>query len=254
MSSCHSRTTTWQLVTFGQRVGEIGELVIVRREDRLRPGARVRRQVLGDRPREAQPVERRRAAADFVEDDQAARRRAVQDVGRLLHLDHERRLAARDVVGRADAREDAIDDRQLGAARRHERPGLRHQAEERRLPQVGRLAAHVRAGEDDRAGASSPSSVTSFGTNASAHVALDDGMAHVDGDELVAGVHHRLRVVLGGRRLGERREHVERGQPSRGLLDARRLGRDRARAGARRSRPRARDSARRRRAPSLRTP
>ena len=44
----------------------------------------------------------------------------MQDVGGFLHFDHERRLAARDVVGRADPREDAIDDRNLGVARRHE--------------------------------------------------------------------------------------------------------------------------------------
>ena len=56
----------------------------------------------------------------------------VQDVGGLLHLDHEGGLAAGDVVGRADPREEAIDDRQLGAARRHERAGLGHQAEQRR--------------------------------------------------------------------------------------------------------------------------
>ena len=105
--------------------------------------------MLGDCPGEAQPVEGRRAAADLVEDDEAARRGAVQDVRRLLHLDHEGRLAARDVVGRADAGEDPIDDRQLGAAARHERPGLRHEAEQCGLAEIGGLAAHVRSGEDD---------------------------------------------------------------------------------------------------------
>ena len=43
----------------------------------------------------------------------------------------------------------AIDDRELGRPRGHERAGLRHQAEQRRLSQVRRLAAHVRAGQDD---------------------------------------------------------------------------------------------------------
>ena len=57
-------------------------------------------------------------------------------------------------------------------------------------------------------------------------MALDDGMPDVDGDELVAGVHHRLGVVLGGCRLGERREDVERSQPPSGLLNPRRLGGD----------------------------
>ena len=132
----------------GRGVGEIGELVIVRGEQRLRPHLRVGREELGDRPGDAEAVEGRRAAADLVEHDQAARGRGVQDVGGLLHLDHERRVAARDVVRCADAREDAIDQRDLRLARRHERSGLRHDAEQRGLPQVGRLAAHVRAGED----------------------------------------------------------------------------------------------------------
>ena len=166
MSSFHSRAATWKLATRGQRVGEIGELVIVRREDRLRPRPAVRRQVLGDRPGEAQAVERRRAAADLVEDDQAPRRRAVQDGGGLLHLHHERRLAAGDVVGRADAREDAIDDGELGRARRHERAGLRDQARAarrcRRNVDLPPMFGPVRM---TTCGAA-PSSWTSFGTNA----------------------------------------------------------------------------------------
>ena len=54
------------------------------------------------------------AAADFIEHDQAARRGGVQNDGGLGHLHHERGTAAREIVGRADAREDAIDDGQHG--------------------------------------------------------------------------------------------------------------------------------------------
>ncbi len=103
------------------RIGQVGELVIVRGEQRLGARARVRRQVFGDGPRDAETVERGRAAADFVEHDEASRRGEVQDRRRLLHLDHERRVPARDVVRGADAREDAIDERQLRLPRRHER-------------------------------------------------------------------------------------------------------------------------------------
>ena len=48
------------------------------------------------------------------------------------------------------AGEDAVDHRHLGLARRHERPDLRQQRDQRRLAQVGRLAAHVRARQDDQ--------------------------------------------------------------------------------------------------------
>ena len=43
-------------------------------------------------------------------------------------------------------------------------------------------------------------------------VPLDDRMAHVGGDELVAGVHQRLGVVLDGGGFGQRAQHVERGE------------------------------------------
>ena len=59
-------------------------------------------------PREAQAVERARAAADFVEDHQAARRGVVQNVRGLAHLHHERGLPARQIVAGADAGEDAV--------------------------------------------------------------------------------------------------------------------------------------------------
>ena len=60
------------------------------------------------------------AAADLVEDHQAARRRVVEDVRRLGHLHHERALAAAQLVAGADAREDAVgqaDRRLLAPAR-----------------------------------------------------------------------------------------------------------------------------------------
>ena len=54
-------------------------------------------------------------------------RGVAQDVGRLLHLDHEGGLAAQDLVGGADAREDAVDEAELGLARGHEAAHLRHE-------------------------------------------------------------------------------------------------------------------------------
>ena len=128
------------------------------------PGAVVRRQVLGHRPGDAQPVEGGGAAAHLVEHDQALRGGVVQDVRRLLHLDHEGRLPARDVVGRADAREDAVDQAELGLPGRHERAALRQQRQQRHLPQVGGLAAHVRAGEHDQLMRRAVRASTSFGT------------------------------------------------------------------------------------------
>ena len=90
----------------GSRCGQFGQLVIMRGKQRLCADLVV--QMFDDGPGQAQPVERARAAPDLIQDHEAARRRVVQDVGRLAHLHHERRLAARKVVARADAREDAV--------------------------------------------------------------------------------------------------------------------------------------------------
>ena len=119
--------------------------MIVRGEERL--GARVGVNVFDRRPGDRQPVIGRGAAADLVEQDQRARRRRVEDGRRLRHLDHESRAAARQVVGGADAGEDAVHQpeprRTCGTKRSH----LRHQHDQRGLPQIGRLAAHVRPGD-----------------------------------------------------------------------------------------------------------
>src|SRR5262245_52380964 len=56
-----------------QRVGEIGQLVIVRGEDRFRTGTPVGRKMLGYGPRETEPVEGGGAAPDLVEDHEALR-------------------------------------------------------------------------------------------------------------------------------------------------------------------------------------
>ena len=82
-------------------------------------------QVLGDGPGDADAVKGARAAADFVEYDQAVAGGVVQDIGRLLHLDHERAAAAGQVIARAHAREDAIQQRDAGALGRHERTHMR---------------------------------------------------------------------------------------------------------------------------------
>ena len=129
-----------------QARGQFGQLVIVRREQSLCANLVV--QKFDDGPRQAEAVERARAAADFVQDHQAARRGVVQYVRRLAHLDHEGGLAARKVVARADAREDAVHEVDARRRRRDERTGVSQQREQRDLPDVGALARHVRPGDE----------------------------------------------------------------------------------------------------------
>ena len=107
-------------------------------------------------------------------------------------------------------------------------------AQQRGLPQIGGLAAHVRAGQDDQLAASCRSSVDVVGHE---RAAAGDGRAvrRPDAgrratDQLVAVVHVRLGVVVDGGDFGQRGEHVERGERARGRLNPRRFGGDRARA------------------------
>ena len=69
--SFHSRTATLKFFNRGKRAGEFGQLMIMRREQRF--GANLIVQMLHDGPRQAQTVERAGAAADFIQDDKAAR-------------------------------------------------------------------------------------------------------------------------------------------------------------------------------------
>ena len=134
----------------------------------------------------------------------------------LLHLDHEGRLPARDVVGGADARVNAIDDTDLRFARGDERSGLGQQAQQGHLPQVGRLAAHVRASENHELvrRAVQPHVIRH---ERAARQPFDHGMAEVDGDEFVTVIHKRLRVVAERRGLGESGQHIERRHGLRGI-------------------------------------
>ena len=132
-------------------LGEFGQLVVVRRKLRAAAAGGIVVQELRDRPGDRKPVERARAAADLVENDQALRRHMVQDVRGFDHLDHEGALAARQVVGRADARENPVDQPELHRLGRNERSHLREHHQQRSLPDVGRFAGHVRPGDQHHA-------------------------------------------------------------------------------------------------------
>ena len=106
-------------------------------------------QLLRHRPGDGEAIEGRGAAAHLVEEDEAARRRVVQDARRLDHLDQEGALAARQIVLGPDARQDAIDQPDGRRARGDEGADLRHDHEQRGLAHEHALAAHIGPGQDD---------------------------------------------------------------------------------------------------------
>ena len=130
----------------GQLV-ERRELEIVRGEERA--AADLRLQVLDHRLGDREAVIGARAAADLVEDHEAAGGGPIEDSRGLRHLHEKCACAAGDVVARADPGEEPVDDADPGPLRRHEASGLREHCKERRLPDERALATHVGPGHEE---------------------------------------------------------------------------------------------------------
>ena len=180
--------------------------MVMRREDRLAPDVFV--QVLAHRPRDREPVPRRRAASDLVQQHQAPRRRRVQDRTRLRHLHHERRLPAHEIVARTHTREHPVGDPHPRRRRRHIAPHLRHQHQQTYLSQYGTFPGHVRTGQDDHPRIGRERHVVRDELVARHHP-LHHRMPPAHDLERRPVVHHRPHIALARRDLGERRQHVE---------------------------------------------
>ena len=109
----------------GEKVGEFGELVIVGGEERAR--ASVLLEMLDHSPSDGEAVERGGAAANLIEEDEAGRSGVIENSGDFAHFDQEGGTPTREIVTRADAREDSVGDGQFRLARRNERAHLRHE-------------------------------------------------------------------------------------------------------------------------------
>jgi hypothetical protein len=130
----------------GEEIGQFVQLVVMGGEE----GPRTDRgmQILGQRPGNADPVERTGSPPDLIEEDQAAVGGGVDDVGGLMHFHEERAFARSDVVACADACEDPVHDADRSPLGRYEAADLGQQYDESGHPQVTRLPAHVRSGND----------------------------------------------------------------------------------------------------------
>jgi len=101
LADCHV-----EIPQAGEPGGQFGQLMVMGGEEGF--GANLVMEEFDQGPCEAQAIESAGAAADLVEDDEAAPGRVVEDVGRLAHLDHEGGLAAGEIIAGADAAEDAV--------------------------------------------------------------------------------------------------------------------------------------------------
>src|SRR5580700_10801753 len=185
--------------------GEPGELEVVGREKG--EGAYLGGRRMIQRTSERQAVEGAGTAADLIHEDQTVAACVVQDVGRFGHLDHERRAAARQIVPRADTREDSVERSDRGALRRHEAADVRQDDDQGGLTHVRRLSAHVGSRDDQHA---PPRIELQVVRNERARQkALDDGVPSAL--DLQHGLcdQSRLGPFERARTLGETRERIE---------------------------------------------
>ncbi len=108
------------------------QLVIMRGEQRAYAPARTARKFFHHGPGKGQTIEGAGAASDLIQNDERLRRGVVEDVRRLLHLHEERGASAREVVTRADAREDPVQGAETHPRGRNERTRLRHRGDQAR--------------------------------------------------------------------------------------------------------------------------
>ena len=114
---------------------QFGQFEIMGCEERLGPSARVNK---FDRcPSDCQAIVGRCAAAHFVQQNQGAWRRGVQNRSGLRHLNHEGGTTTRQVVASADAGEHAVYNAQPRRTRWNERSHLSQNHSQRSLPEIG---------------------------------------------------------------------------------------------------------------------
>ena len=127
---------------------ELCEFVVVGREQGLGAKKAPVADVFDDRPGNAHAVVGRGAAADLIQDQEAFGGRIAENVGDLVHLDHEGALTAPQVIRGAHAGKDPVCDTQAGLVGGDKASDLGHQDDEGDLTHVGGFAGHIGAGDD----------------------------------------------------------------------------------------------------------
>lgn len=137
-------------VVFEAREGslEFGDFVVVRGEEGFGALEGVLVEEFYDGPGDGESVVGAGTAADFVEDDQGFIGSVIEDVGGFVHFDHEGGVTASEFIGGADAREDAVDDADVGVKGGDPRTDLGHEGDEGDLSDVGGFSGHIWAGDE----------------------------------------------------------------------------------------------------------
>ena len=182
---------------------------------------------LEHRPGDGEAVIGAGAAPDFIEDDQAARCRARQDRGGFHHFHHEGTASLRQIIRRADAAVQPVDDADVRGARRHEAAGLRQHGDQRVLPQKGRFSRHVRPRHQPQPGIGRQ--VAIIGDElapAGTHRRFDHRVPPGLDMKGASRIDMRPHPVFGRRQFRQPGRHIDPRQRQRGAADRRRFGKD----------------------------
>ncbi len=213
------------ILKLAEFAGKLGQFMVMGGEQA--PAAAFFMQIFHHRPGNREAVKRRRATPDFIQDHQRTRPGLMQDGGGFHHFHHERAAATRQIVGGADAAEQAIHHADMRPPGRHEAAHLRQHRDQCILAQEGAFTGHVGAGEQPEFAAIAKIAV--IGDKSLALAAPLQGRFHhrmTAGDNLKIqrDIHQRPHPAPLHSQFRQRRRHIQRRQRFSGLGDTCRLG------------------------------
>ena len=171
--------------------------------------ARAARQLGRACPGERESVKGAGAAPDFIHQHQTVFGGVSQNVRHLGHLHHKSGTPAGEIVGGADAREDAVNGTYRRRLGRHITAGVGEECNHRDLAHVGALAAHVGAGDELHAGGFVQAQRIWNETAAVAKRAFHHGMPAALNGERHARAQRRANQPQSLRALGEIGEDIQ---------------------------------------------
>ena len=129
-----------------KRSRQVCQFVIVGGEKSFDTGTTQIVQMLRYRPGNAKAIVGARPSANLIHDHKTHAGGTIQDIGRLLHFNHESALALGKVVESTHAGEDPVCQTDRGFGSRHKTAHVGHQYQQRHLTQHRRFSGHVWTG------------------------------------------------------------------------------------------------------------
>ena len=201
--------------------GKIRQFMVVSGKERPRADAIHIHECLRDGPGNAETVECTRPSSDLVQNHQAAGRGVMEDVRGLGHFHHKRALALKQIIRRANAREDSVRQSDPRGFGRNKSPHLSHQHDQGRLSQIRALAGHIGPTDDHETAIRLPQ-IQIVGDKSSRKVhPFDHRMATVFDHQEIVRRQFRTAVPTVGSDLGQRTDGVDERQDVRQSENAR---------------------------------